>query len=1213
MKNAIDDYDPASLSPLSTAPSSFVSGKDLVHGKFRLTTGIPDNRSDLPKNIVFIPAAAEEKVTKSKVKIPLTDTVRKEWGLGSANMILKLCAGKRHPKSLVNSLLSETAGYDDWKKDAILQVKRKQKLIKKRIWKPRIKATNPSVQGQVSSSGYGKKHGGKDHVRDLGMAHATPTTSLSRSATPMSARPSFSRSSSLPSFTSPSSRTHSGSLPADSPAFRTKKSFGEEFDPEETKIVQGMNNYEKFRIDESGFSSGDSSSSHSSDGLDTDSSENSDTAREKKKKHALAASAASQKLDDACDDVSSDSSEGDFMPNTEKRQVIHNTKDKNNVESILSNMLFERLVNIYVTIIEASAKANNWILIDRIADDHSPTAELLLEYALTRTQSTPNIIVVDSLARFKSGKGSWATDQHKALEDLFTNIKKKSSENKNNDVESVPALSNFSHFKDWRDFVGDDDLPFEPTEKEKQFGIPSDPEHPYASYQVHGKKRWSFYYRSTLFASGTHYVIVGEKGYNFNRAGLGSTGYIFANGGNAEYYQLKKCIREGRPSILLMNTGSVTQAFCSLRAGLRWKKIKKDTDHYRLTNPQLDSAIQGALQVLQHEDYWAYKFGLSEIDLCNDVLSRSPLLFDSYIISADIISMSQEDVLNTVSQVFSDGGKSGIPELGVGNAEDLVVYNAWQRHVVLFENSVSYRFDANKLYMMLVITAFLTTLTSVIYSNLKGDFDPVPRQELLDSSCPTYDPENAGADTACDKLYVHLTEAEDLEAFGKALNIFVIVLPIIAGFLGTVLSRYALEARWKMAYMRSMQIASEIFVYRSKVGRYKDVSREELQRAKKEGRGAMEDERPHFVRRVQHIFTNALSGEIGTSGSLSFSDSYEPSALFSTSTNNKEEEVYSHIDKYLYENFAGKEKQRRKEKLLAEKRNSSKDKKWMKKQSKVTKTGFSSFLPFGNKKESTNEEAMENAAVITGKKKVKSMDTLLSVLVSEGGSQGKVSSKRKHLVFKEEIKEIMYGSSGKKGLEKSRKVGDGEVKEEDKDTCFNLMSIDEYFSHRIVPLVRLYEYKAPLLSSKLTTLEIVSFIFTSFGALLAVINLAHWVAITVAIAASLESYISHSGLRQQRDILNKNIKEIQNMLTWWDSLTIVERRQLQNREKAVMTTEECFIAYAEKVSGFQRVTELEMERGQGSRQTGDSKNANSGKNQDKGGADSGDEADDEGD
>ena len=79
------------------------------------------------------------------------------------------------------------------------------------------------------------------------------------------------------------------------------------------------------------------------------------------------------------------------------------------------------------------------------------------------------------------------------------------------------------------------------------------------------------------------------------------------------------------------------------------------------------------------------------------------------------------------------------------------------------------------------------------------------------------------------------------------------------------------------------------------------------------------------------------------------------------------------------------------------------------------------------------------------------------------------------------------------------------------------------------------------------------------------------------------------------------------------SLTIVERRQLQNREKAVMTTEECFIAYAEKVSGFQRVTELEMERGQGSRQTGDSKNANSGKNQDKGGADSGDEADDEGD
>lgn len=544
-------------------------------------------------------------------------------------------------------------------------------------------------------------------------------------------------------------------------------------------------------------------------GLDTDSSSNSDTEKQKKKRHKVATINAMQTIEMESDSNSDDDDDPEaFLRGDERRGIIHNTKDKNNVEAILSNMLFERLVNVYVTIIEASAKANNWILVDRVSDEHSPTSELLLEYALTRTNSTPVIIVVDSLRRFQEGQSDQTREQCRQLDELRRKLQPLSSLRQKDsiDVKEVPALSNFNDFKEWRDFVGDDDLPLKPTEKEKLFGLPNDEANPFASDKVHSKARWSFYYRSTLFGSGTHYVIVDDKGYNFNRSGLGSTGYIFAHGGNTEYRLLKKCIREGRPSIMLMNSGSATQAFCSLRAGFRWKKLKNDTDHFRLTNSQLNTAIQGALQVLQHEDYWAYKFGLSEIDLCNDVLSRSPTLFEAYIVAADIINLSQEDVLNTISQVFSDGGKSGIPELGVGNAEDLVVYNGWQRHVVLFENSIKYKSDANRIYMLLVITAFLTTLTSVIYSNLKEDFDPVPRQELLDDSCPSYDPSTVGTNPTCDKLYLHVGEAEELELLGQALNALVIILPIIAGFLGTVLSRYALESRWKMAYMRSMQV-----------------------------------------------------------------------------------------------------------------------------------------------------------------------------------------------------------------------------------------------------------------------------------------------------------------------------------------------------------------------------------------------------------------------
>ena len=92
--------------------------------------------------------------------------------------------------------------------------------------------------------------------------------------------------------------------------------------------------------------------------------------------------------------------------------------------------------------------------------------------------------------------------------------------------------------------------------------MPTDKESLFAAGDVHPKSRWSFYYMSTLFGSGTHYIIVDGKGSNVNRADLGSNGYIFAHGGNREHKLMRECIRNGRPTVMLQNTGSVTQAFC---------------------------------------------------------------------------------------------------------------------------------------------------------------------------------------------------------------------------------------------------------------------------------------------------------------------------------------------------------------------------------------------------------------------------------------------------------------------------------------------------------------------------------------------------------------------------------------------------------------------------------------------------------------------------
>jgi len=69
--------------------------------------------------------------------------------------------------------------------------------------------------------------------------------------------------------------------------------------------------------------------------------------------------------------------------------------------------------------------------------------------------------------------------------------------------------------------------------------------------------------------------------------------------------------------------------------------------------------------------------------------------------------------------------KTGIPELGLGDAEQTMIFNAWERHLLLWNNSRRLRNHAHFMYFFLSITAFATALFSVIYANAEivGNFD----------------------------------------------------------------------------------------------------------------------------------------------------------------------------------------------------------------------------------------------------------------------------------------------------------------------------------------------------------------------------------------------------------------------------------------------------------------------------------------------------------
>lgn len=69
---------------------------------------------------------------------------------------------------------------------------------------------------------------------------------------------------------------------------------------------------------------------------------------------------------------------------------------------------------------------------------------------------------------------------------------------------------------------------------------------------------------------------------------------------------------------------------------------------------------------------------------------RAPQIFRKQIVSVDLLSDSDEKTLQTITACFGqDGG--GVPELGLGNAEVVVQYEAWSLVMSLARNGQWYQ------------------------------------------------------------------------------------------------------------------------------------------------------------------------------------------------------------------------------------------------------------------------------------------------------------------------------------------------------------------------------------------------------------------------------------------------------------------------------------------------------------------------------------------
>jgi len=139
----------------------------------------------------------------------------------------------------------------------------------------------------------------------------------------------------------------------------------------------------------------------------------------------------------------------------------------------------------------------------------------------------------------------------------------------------------------------------------------------------------------------------------------------------------------------------------------------------------------------------------------------------------------------------------------------------------------------------------------------------------------------------------------------------------------------------------------------------------------------------------------------------------------------------------------------------------------------------------------------------------------------------------------------------------------------DIDDLISPLTIETYVEYRAKPLTDYYEKATPVWARRLGRLESLGFVLTSMGAVLAVpgINLGSWVAITVAMSTAVNATVEYFQLKTERDTRNATLGDFQNLMTWWESLSIIDKRTNKAKLRALNTVEKGILLLVERRAG----------------------------------------------
>jgi len=866
-------------------------------------------------------------------------------------------------------------------------------------------------------------------------------------------------------------------------------------------------------------------------------------------------------------------------------------------DSSINNLIFMKLKAVFAAMLDAATLAGSWVVVDRTDGSGSATAELLLEMAIERGTSKPTVLVIDSLERLGSSReGSRSRKVMAQLRDLFASGDEFISQTPNGserdfsfDYKYTPA--DFEAPQDFAD-VPDHRLPFEvlADHQRAKYNDTCDP-----------SRKWRYFYIDGLFKSGTHIVIKNNDTDEFNLDEVTSQGFLYAHGDTRTFKRLRANIQLGKPIVMLHNSGGCVTAFS-------W--LQRVMAHQR--PPPATNDMQGPLRYLianLSEANWTLDMGAPDVLMMRALAERAPMLFRKNVISVDILTQSEEEVLESITGCFSQAG--GVPELGLGNAEVNVIFSTWMAHLTLCENARTFhRFSVIAQWVMWILS-IAATAVAVTHSSL-GSGVIAKELHLL--------PPHEGEEREFQPMLKDSTVKTVLEK----VNLSVIIIPIMLALIVTINSRMKWRDKWSVCITAADYLASEIYKFRLMTCEYdldKPPGKDEdgndlppLSQKEKSRRARM-----LFVDRVQAFQAAALT-EISQSAALKPTKTSQatnkkvpPSQRFLDRQRKEEKPTLAqwwklkiHLEEHFHRtswafprgvSFLSWMSMLRpylsqatmREEMTAIIKTLSEMGVIRLKGAKPLSDGASSKIRHalaaklglppklldGVKDEirllqrtvvmALHDEQRKKQAEARKLSEARDVEAGQQAAIESGGRDEELadeSTMREMIMEMQGLgKPVVEDGAKLMGLRKRQKKSETVSQKVgiDDDYLAGPMTIDTYMTYRVRPVMAMLQSRAESRSRLLSILEIVGFCIQSSGAIFGTFAYTEWVALTVALAAVVQSFIEFMSLRDQVTAVNLALVQLQTQLVFWDSLSIVRRRTPVVKMQIAKVTEDAIL------------------------------------------------------